>query len=75
MNTVTIYLCEDTGPDYLHGYGETPEEAGQFVAWNRAYNNIEECIADGWAKPIVPIEVPLPVAHSLLAMCEIYRRL
>lgn len=75
MKMVTIWFCEDMG-NGGHGYGKTKREAETYVSGNRCYDYYDHsgfasCVEDGWAKPAVRIQVPKPVADSLLAMCVV----
>lgn len=70
-----LWFVEDTdgGP---HGYGKSRKEAESFVSGNRGYDyydgsGFKECLADGWAKPAVVINVPKPVAETLLGTCTV----
>lgn len=76
-----IWFCEDVGNceqffTREHGFGTTKEEAESFVSGNRGYDyydgsGIAECIADGWAKEAVEVEMPDAIAKYLLACCTI----
>ena len=78
MTTVKIWFCEDLGSEKTldHGYGETKQDAEAFVSGNRGYDgydgsNFADCLADEWANEAIEIEVPKPVADTLLRTCRV----
>lgn len=71
-----LWMCEDLDSPADSGFGKTRRDAERYVSGNRGYDGYDgtgfkECVADGWAKPAVRIDVPTPVAAVLLERCRV----
>jgi len=69
MQRLTIWMCRDLRDSAQSGFARSKRQAEEYVATNRGYTDPSVCATEGWCEPAVQIEVPEPVASTLIKHC------